>query len=287
MVKKKATVIPISQRRTMIDKENGQLSVVNQCDLLSLHRSGVYYVPVPEKQENLDIMRRLDEKYMETPFYGVKRLLQDFQALGYTINPKRLKRLMGLVGWRTLYPTKRTTVINKKAYKYPYLLKNLDICRKNQVWEIDITYVPMKHGFMYLFAIIDVHTRYIVGWSLSNTMTSQWCIETIAEAMIIHGVPEIINSDQGTQFTCSDYVDFLKSNNVQISMDSKGRAIDNIYIERFWRSIKYEHIYLFAYENGNDLWRGINSYIDFYNQKRMHQSIDYKTPKSLYLKSVA
>ena len=237
----------------MIEKENAQISIATQCDLLSLHRSGVYYVPVPEKQENLDIMRMLDEKYMVTPFYGVKRLLQDFRALGYTINSKRLKRLMELVGWKTLYPAKRTTVINKKAYKYPYLLKNLDICRKNQVWEIDITYVPMKHGFMYLFAIIDVHTRYIVGWSLSNTMTSQWCIETIAEAMIIHGVPEIINSDQGTQFTCSDYVDFLKSNNVQISMDSKGRAIDNIYIERFWRSIKYEHIYLFAYENGNDL----------------------------------
>jgi len=271
----------------MIEKENAQISIATQCDLLSLHRSGVYYVPIPEKQENLDIMRMLDEKYMETPFYGVKRLLQDFRALGYTINSKRLKRLMGLVGWKTLYPAKRTTVINKKAYKYPYLLKNLDICRKNQVWEIDITYVPMKHGFMYLFAIIDVHTRYIVGWSLSNTMTSQWCIETIAEAMIIHGVPEIINSDQGTQFTCSDYVDFLKSNNVQISMDSKGRAIDNIYIERFWRSIKYEHIYLFAYENGNDLWRGIHSYIDFYNQKRVHQSIDYKTPKSLYLKNVA
>lgn len=287
MVKKKTLVIPLAQRRAMIDKKSTQISIVKQCDLLSLHRSGVYYVPVPEKSENLDIMRKLDEKYMATPFYGFNRLLNDFRSSGYTINPKRLRRLMGIVGWKTIYPTKRTTIVNKKDYKHPYLLKNLEICRRNQVWEIDITYIPMKQGFMYLFAIIDVHTRYVVGWSLSNTMTSQWCIEAIAEAMIIHGIPEVINSDQGSQFTCSDYVDFLQDKKVQISMNSKGRAIDNIYIERFWRSIKYEHVYLFAYENGNDLWHGIHSYIDFYNQKRAHQSINYLTPKALYFKNIA
>jgi putative transposase len=271
----------------MINKYNEQLSVSKQCELLSINRSGIYYVPVPEKEENLVIMKILDQQYFDTPFYGLERLFVLLNALGYSVNRKRLRRLMGLIGWRTLYPTRRTTITNPAEYKYPYLLKNLKITKKNQVWEIDITYIPMKTGFMYLFAIIDVHTRFIVGWSLSNTMTADWCIETIKEAMSTHGKPEIINSDQGSQFTCKDYVDFLKLNEIEISMDGKGRAIDNIYIERFWRSVKYEHVYLFAYENGNDLWKGLNEYIDFYNRKRNHQSLDYKTPKSLYYKSVA
>lgn len=280
-------MIPLCQRRMMVEGKNDAVSIVKQCDLLSLNRSGVYYVPVPEKAENLAIMRILDEQYLETPFYGVERLLVLLIGLGYRVNRKRLRRLMGIMGWRTLYPTRRTTIINLTEYKYPYLLKNLEISKSNQVWEIDITYIPMKNGFMYLFAIIDVYTRYIVGWSLSNSMTSNWCIETINEAITTYGKPEIINSDQGSQFTCKDYVDFLKSNEIEISMDGKGRAIDNIYIERFWRSVKYEHVYLFAYENGSELWRGLNKYIEFYNQKRNHQSLDYKTPKSLYFKSVA
>lgn len=280
-------MIPLEQRRSMVEQGNKAISIVEQCDLLSLHRSGVYYVPVPEKEENLAIMRILDEQYLETPFYGVERLFVLLFGLGYRVNRKRLRRLMRIMGWRTLYPTRRTTVINPKEYKYPYLLKNLKISKPNQVWEIDITYIPMKNGFMYLFAIIDVYTRFIVGWSLSNSMTANWCIETINEAIITHGKPGIINSDQGSQFTCIDYVDFLKSNEIEISMDGKGRAIDNIYIERFWRSVKYEHVYLFAYENGSELWRGLCKYIDFYNQKRKHQSLDNKTPESLYYKSVA
>jgi putative transposase len=287
LVKKKVDVIPLEQKRMMINRDNQQLSIIKQCELLSINRSGIYYVPVPEKEENLVIMRILDEQYLETPFYGVERLFVLLIGLGYRVNRKRLRRLIGIMGWRTLYPTRRTTIINPSEYKYPYLLKKLEISKKNQVWEIDITYIPMKNGFMYLFAIIDVHTRFIVGWSLSNTMTANWCIETIKEAILIHGKPEIINSDQGSQFTCKDYVDFLLLEEIKISMDGKGRAIDNIYIERFWRSIKYEHVYLFAYENGNDLWRGINKYIDFYNQKRMHQSLENMTPKSLYYKNVA
>lgn len=271
----------------MINKGNKQLSISQQCELLSINRSGIYYVPVPEKEENLAIMRIIDEQYLETPFYGVERLLVLLIVKGYKINRKRLRRLMKLVGWRTLYPTRRTTIINPAEYKYPYLLKDIEITKKNQVWEIDITYIPMKNGFMYLFAIIDVHTRFIVGWSLSNTMTAGWCIETIKDAIMMHGKPEIINSDQGSQFTCKDYVECLQTNGIKISMDGKGRAIDNIYIERFWRSIKYEHIYLFAYDNGNDLWRGVNKYIMFYNQERMHQSLENKTPMSLYYKEVA
>jgi putative transposase len=181
-----------------------------------------------------------------------------------------------------LYPKKRTTVSDPDQYKFPYRLKGLTIDRKNQVWEIDITYVPMQKGHLYLFAIIDVYTRYIVGWSLSNTMTATWCVETIREAIDTHGKPEIINSDQGSQFTGNEYVDFMHDKGVVISMDSKGRAIDNIYIERFWRSIKYEHIYLFSYETGKELMKGLNWYFDFYNGKRIHESLCYKTPKSLY-----
>jgi putative transposase len=275
-------MIPLAEKRSLVEADNDRVSVVAQCDLLGLHRSGVYYEPVPEKQENLDIMLILDKQYFETPFYGVERLLAMLIGMGYLINRKRLRRLLKVVGWQTLYPKKRTTVSDPDQYKFPYRLKGLTIDRKNQVWEIDITYVPMQKGHLYLFAIIDVYTRYIVGWSLSNTMTATWCVETIREAIDTHGKPEIINSDQGSQFTGNEYVDFMQEKGVVISMDSKGRAIDNIYIERFWRSIKYEHIYLFSYETGKELMKGLNWYFDFYNGKRIHESLCYKTPKSLY-----
>src|SRR5215211_1137829 len=212
----------------MIEKENTEVSLVKQCDLLEISRSGLYYEPVKESQENLSIMRYLDEQYLKTPFYGVERLLVMLTILGYTINRKRLRRLMKLQGWRTLYPMPRTTCADPEAYKYPYLLKDLKIERKNQVWAIDITYVPMKTGFMYLCAVIDVHTRYIVGWGISNSMTAEWCTEIVSEAVERHGQPTIINSDQGSQFTSEVYIDYLKRKDIQISMDSKGRAIDNI-----------------------------------------------------------
>ena len=280
-------MIPLAEKRSLVEADNDRVSIVSQCDLLGLHRSGVYYNPVPETQENLDIMLILDKQYFETPFYGVERLLVILIGMGYVINRKRLRRLIKVVGWQTLYPKKRTTVIDPDQYKFPYMLKGLTIDRKNQVWEIDITYVPMKKGHLYLFAIIDVYTRYIVGWSLSNTMTAAWCVETIQEAIDTYGVPEIINSDQGSQFTGHEYVHFMQQKGIVISMDSKGRAIDNIYIERFWRSIKYEHIYLFSYETGKELMKGLSWYFDFYNGKRIHESLCYKTPESLYSKAAA
>jgi len=274
---------PISERLAMIDKSNNDLSIKGQCELLGISRSSFYYKPVPESEENLAIMRYLDEQYMETPFYGVERLLVSLVIMGYKINVKRLRRLMKLVGWQTIYPAPKTTKIDPTKYKYPYLLKNLTVCRKNQVWEIDITYIPMNKGFMYLFAIIDVHTRYVVGWSISNTMTAEWCVETIAEAIAKHGKPEIINSDQGSQFTSELYTKFLHDNEIEISMDGKGRAIDNIFIERLWRSVKYEHVYLHVYEDGLSLWKGLYSYFEFYNRQRLHQSLEYSTPSQLYL----
>lgn len=266
----------------LIEKSHSELSIVRQCELLQISRSGLYYEPVKERQENLGILRWLDEQYLNTPFYGVERLLVLLLVLGYKVNRKRLRRLMKLQGWQTLYPSPRTTSTDPKAYKYPYLLKDVAIERKNQVWAIDITYVPMKTGFLYLCAIIDVHTRYVAGWSVSNTMTAAWCSEIVKDAIAIHGKPDIINSDQGSQFTAEVYTALLKENEIQISMDGKGRAIDNIFIERLWRTVKYEHIYLHVYEDGLSLFKGLQQYFSFYNGERRHQSLNNETPLTLY-----
>lgn len=278
---------PLSERRQMVVNDHPEISVVTQCGLLNIQRSGLYYIPSVESEENLAIMKILDKQYLNTPFYGVERLLYTLILLGYKINRKRLRRLMQVVGWQTLYPQKRTTIVDPKAYKYPYLLSNIEIVKPNQVWAIDITYIPMEKGFMYLFAIIDIYSRYVVGWSLSNTMTSEWCVECINQAISTYGNPEIINSDQGSQFTSNEYVECLKSHNIQISMDGKGRAIDNIFIERLWRSVKYEQVYLYVFETGNELWKGLNWYFNFYNYERLHQSLGYETPEKQYFKSVA
>lgn len=266
----------------LVEKEHRDLSVVRQCELLQVSRSGLYYEPVKESEANLSILRLLDEQYLKTPFYGVERLLVLLLAAGCLINRKRLRRLMKLQGWQTLYPMPRTTRMDPAAYKYPYLLKDLSIERKNQVWAIDITYLPMNSGFMYLCAIIDVHTRYVVGWGVSNSMTAQWCADIVQEAIAAHGTPEIMNSDQGSQFTSEAYTALLKANQIQISMDGKGRAIDNIFIERLWRTVKYEHIYLHVYDDGLSLYQGLQRYFSFYNGERRHQSLNYETPLNLY-----
>jgi putative transposase len=271
----------------MIEKEHTELSLVKQCDLLEVSRSGLYYEPVPESEENLAIMRVLDEQYFKTPFYGVERLTVVLAGMGYSVNPKRTRRLMKLQGWQTLYPMPRTTKVDPAAYKYPYLLRDLQIERKNQVWAIDITYVPMKRGFMYLCALIDVHTRFVVGWGVSNTMTAEWCTEIVREAIATHGTPGIINSDQGSQFTSEVYTQYLKDSEIQISMDGKGRAIDNVFVERLWRTVKYADIYLHVYEDGLSLYRGLKKFFSFYNQERIHQSLEYETPQSLYSNAAA
>lgn len=277
----------LPERRGMVEMDHPKLSIKNQCELLDIHRSGLYYTPTSESKENLQIMKLIDEQYFKTPFYGVERLLVLFQTLGFNINRKRLRRLMKIVNWKTLYPEMKTTKIDKAAYKFPYLLKGLAIDKPNKVWEIDITYIPMKNGFMYLFAIIDIHSRYVVGWSLSNSMTAEWCIDTIRTAISKFGKPEIINSDQGSQFTSKEYIEFLKSHEILISMDGKGRAIDNIFIERFWRTVKYEHVYLYVYDTVIDLRNGLNKYFKFYNKDRMHQSLGYKTPQENYFSKAA
>lgn len=271
----------------MIEKEYESVSVVKQCELLQISRSGLYYEPMPESKENLAVMRILDEQYLSTPFYGVERLLVLLIAMGYRINRKRVRRLMKLMGWRTLYCAPRTTKADPTAYKYPYLLRGLTIERRNQVWAIDITYVPMKAGFMYLCAVIDVYSRYVVSWGVSNTMRAEWCTEIVKEAIEQHGKPEIMNSDQGSQFTGEVYIEMLKEKGIQISMDGKGRALDNIFIERLWRTVKYEHIYLHVYEDGLSLYKGLQQYFSFYNDERRHQSLAYQTPVNAYQKAAA
>jgi len=277
----------LTQRRDMVDKQHSSLSVVQQCRLLGLHRSGLYYQPCSESEENLTILRQLDEQYFKTPFYGVRRLTAWLEVQGYAINRKRVKRLMKLMGWQTIYRRPNTSKPCKEHRIYPYLLKDLSINRYNQVWAMDITYVPMRKGFMYLCAIIDVHTRYVVNWSLSNTMTAEWCTTVVSEAIEQHGKPEIMNTDQGSQFTSDVFTELLKEKEIQISMDGKGRAIDNIFIERLWRTVKYEHIYLKVAEDGVNLYEGLNEYFCFYNSERLHQSLAYKTPEVLYNKRAA
>ena len=270
----------------MIEKQDSPLSINSQCRLLQIHRSGLYYAPVQESEENLRLMRLLDEQYFHTPFYGVRRLTKWLEGQGYRVNKKRVRRLMEQMGWQTIYRKRNTSKPNKQHPVYPYLLKGLNIERSNQVWAIDITYVPMQRGFLYLCAIIDLHTRYVVNWSISNTMTSQWCREVVQQAIALHGQPEIINSDQGSQFTAFEYTGLLedREKKIQISMDGKGRCIDNIFIERLWKSVKYECVYLHAFEDGVQLYQGLEKYFSFYNHQRIHQSLNYQTPGSLYRK---
>lgn len=269
----------------MIDKQNSSLSIVQQCRILNLHRSGLYYQPCSERPENMDIMRLLDEQYFKTPFYGIRKLTIWLKTLGYCINRKRVKRLMDLMGWQTIYRRPNTSKPNKQNRIYPYLLKGLKVTGANQVWAMDITYIPMRRGFMYLTAVIDVYTRFVVNWSISNTMSAQWCSEVVREAMEKYGKPEIFNTDQGSQFTSDEFTSLLSAKGIRISMDGKGRAIDNIFIERLWRSVKYEHIYLHAAQDGVELYKGLNNYFEFYNRQRPHQSLDYQAPASQYLKA--
>jgi putative transposase len=263
------------------------ISLCRQCELLQIHRSGLYYTPVPESEENLHLMRLIDEQYYKTPFYGIRRITAWLRNLGYKVNRKRVKRLMELIGWQTIYHKRNTSKKSKENPVYPYLLKDLDIDHPNHVWATDITYVPMRHGFMYLCAVIDVHTRFVVNWGISNTMTSLWVRQIVEEAIEMYGQPEIINSDQGSQFSGFEYTSLLTERDkpIAISMDGKGRAIDNIFIERLWKSVKYECVYLHAFEDGVQLYEGLQKYFQFYNTERLHQSLGYKTPQSIYRKA--
>lgn len=264
----------------MITKSN-KISIRRQCDLLSINRSGLYYEPRGESEENLRIMELLDKHILEEPTAGVLTMQSMLKDNNITASYERVRRLMRKANIYPIYPKKHLSRLGSKEYIYSYLLKNLKIERPNQVWQTDITYVPMVRGFMYLIAIIDVYSRMIVGWGLSNTLSNYSVMQVIKEAVKNHGKPEILNSDQGSQFTCKEYVGYLKQQDIKISMDSKGRALDNIYIERFWRTIKQQYIYLNPATDGITLFKGINQWIYKYNRKA-HQGIGRRKPIEKY-----
>jgi len=273
-----------TQKRLKVVKSHPGLSLKKQCEVLEIPRSGLYFKPKGESPLNLQLMAAIDRKFLEHPYYGVERM-RDYlnMDLGYQVNVKRVRRLYHKMALNTIYCKPKTTIRDKTSYIYPYLLRGLKIDRPNQVWQTDITYIPMKRGFMYLAAIIDVYSRKVVGWSISNSMEKEWCIALLHDTIKQHGKPEIHNSDQGSQYTSDEYIKALKSyKTIKISMDGKGRALDNVYIERFWRSIKYEKIYLFPANGGIELLQNVREYIQFYNAKRRHTQIGKCPPDQMY-----
>lgn len=257
------------------------MSVRRQCELLGLSRATYYYQPASETPLNLVLMRLIDEEYTEHPFYGRRKMTAYLRRQGYAVNPKRVRRLMQTMGLEAIYPKPRTTVVNPEHRVYPYLLRGVEITRTNQVWSTDITYVPMPNGFMYLTAVIDWYSRYVLAWQLSNTLDNHFCIEALHHALQ-YGRPEIFNTDQGVQFTSDAFTAILKAAEVRISMDGRGRALDNIFVERLWRSVKQEEIYPKAHATVPALYRGLHTYFEFYNHERPHQSLNDRTPAAVY-----
>jgi putative transposase len=255
------------------------LSIVRQCKLVGLPRSTWYYEPVGETTENLALMRQIDEIYLKWPFYGSRKIAEQ---LG--VNRKRVQRLMRRMGLQAIYPKRRTTWLAAGHRIYPYLLRDIEISRPDQVWATDITYVPMRHGFLYLMAIMDWYSRYVLAWRLSNTLEGTFCLEGLADALR-HGRPEIFNSDQGSQFTARAFTERLQACGIAISMDGRGRAIDNVFVERLWRSVKYEEVYLKDYTNAWEAEDSLCRYFRFYCHERIHQALDYRTPAEVYFKA--
>jgi putative transposase len=261
--------------RRWIEPEHPELSIARQCALLGLARSTRYY-RVGEGAENLALMRRIDELYLRFPFYGSRKFSE---LLG--VNRKRTQRLMRRMGIEAIYPKRRTTWPAAGHQIYPYLLRNVAILQPNQVWSSDITYIPLRHGFLYLVAVMDWYSRYVVSWRLSNTLAGSFCTEAL-DAALLRSTPEIFNSDQGSQFTATAFTSRLESRGVAISMDGRGRAIDNVFIERLWRSVKYEEVYLKDYTDGWQAEASLAAYFHFYNHERIHQALDYRTPAAVY-----
>lgn len=274
----------MKERIELIDREH-VLSTRKQCELLSVHRSGLYYKPMGEKEENLKIMRAIDGHYLEHPTAGVLRVQDFLLGLGIVANHKRVRRLLRVMGIMAIYPKRNLSKLGLIKYIRPYLLKGLDIERPNQVWAIDITYIPMKNGFLYLTAIIDLYSRFIVGWGISNTLDAESSLSVMKQAVEEHGKPGIVNSDQGSQFTCEDWIGHMAKEGITVSMDGKGRALDNIFIERFWRSLKYDYVYLNPANDGLELYQGLKDYIKYYNYELRHQGIGRKIPADLYKKA--
>jgi putative transposase len=270
-----------ADKRTWVEPGYPELSIVAQCELLGLPRSSYYYEPVPEDADNLRLMRLIDEQYLATPYYGSRRMAHYLIRSGHCVNRKRVQRLMRTMGLEGVFPGRKTSKPAPGHKVYPYLLRGLTIDRPNQVWCSDITYVPMRSGFLYLVAVMDWFSRHVLSWRLSNTLEAGFCVEA-AQAALDKAQPEIFNTDQGAQFTSAAFTSLLVQNRVAISMDGRGRVTDNIFIERLWRSLKYEEIYLKDHATGADLSNGLTDWFDLYTHRRPHQALNYRTPSEVY-----
>jgi putative transposase len=266
----------------MVQPGHEGLSVRSQCELLSLSRSGLYYQPVEVSQEELRLMRRIDALYLERPYYGSRRMTVALRAEGHEVNRKRVQRLMRIMGLEGMAPGPHTSRPHPEHPVYPYLLRGLAIERADQVWASDITYLPLAHGWAYLVAIMDWNSRAVLAWRLSNTLCTDFCVEALEEALRHHGPPSIFNTDQGAQFTDREWLGVLQRHDVRISMDGKGRCLDNVFVERLWRSLKYEEVYLNAYANVREAWAGTGRWLRFYNLERPHQALGDHTPMEVY-----
>ena len=270
------------ERKAMITRDRPGLSLSRQCGLLSISRSSFYYLAKGESLENLALMRRIDELFLKYPFYGSRQMVRQLRREDVHVGRHRVRRLMRLMGLEAIYQAPRTSDPHPEHRIYPYLLRNLEVDRPNQIWCADITYIPVQRGFLYLVAIMDWATRHVLAWRLSNTMDAGFCVEALNEALSKYGQPDIFNTDQGSQFTSFDFTGVLKDADIRISMDGRGRCMDNIFIERLWRSLKYEAVYLHELTDGFKAERVIGEWIDFYNTERPHSALDGQTPAEAY-----
>jgi putative transposase len=269
----------------MLDSKHPGLSLTRQCNLLDISRSSVYYRPRPIRMQDLEIMKLIDEQYMKTPVYGSRSMRDHLNKHhGYKVNRKRVQRLMRLMGLEAIYPKPKTSKAHPGHRIYPYLLKGLDINRPDMVWATDITYIPLRRGFMYLVAVMDWYSRKVLSWRVSNTLDSEFCVSALEEAIARYGCPKIFNTDQGSQFTSEAFTNVLKSNGIKISMDGRGRCMDNIFIERLWWTVKYHYLHLHSFEDGLGLRKGLRSWFEYYNRERTHKSLNKMTPDECYFK---
>jgi putative transposase len=286
---KKLSCLDYNTKKALIKSKLNEVSIVRQCELCNFNRSSYYYTQTQIDAQKLAILRAIDNTYTEIPFYGYRKVHQKLLEEGHVIGVNRVRTYMKELGLKVIYPTSKikTTIAHPAHKKYPYLLRDMEIIRANQVWSTDITYLKIPGGFIYLAAIIDWHSKKILSYKISNTMDSKLVIDVLTEALNNYGTPEIFNTDQGSQYTSSDHTDLLLKHGIKISMDGKGRATDNIAIERFWRSAKYEHIYIQEFKTIKEIKSSIGEYIDFYNHKRFHQTLNYKKPEDVYNDSIA
>lgn len=287
-VEKKLQSLDYDTKSSLIESKQSKISVVRQCALIGFNRSNIYYMPIEDPYQKSKLLRAIDDIYTEIPFYGYRKIYHYLRDEGFSVGMNRVRLYMRELGLKTIYPTKKilTTLAHPAHKKYPYLLRGMEINRANQVWSTDITYIKVKGGFIYLAAIIDWYSKAILSHRISNTMDASLVVDVLNDALEKYGIPEIFNTDQGSQYTSHDHTDLLIKNCIKISMDGKGRATDNIAIERFWRSAKYENIYLNEYHTIHEVKQGVKEYVTFYNQKRHHQTLGYKKPMDVYNASI-